>query len=390
MEQDVSGARRRWLEMLGIEGLLVAAGGACLLVLVSLPWQFHQWAIADDAAFGPDLDVTTPLRTFQLALLLAIMFAVAYGGAAWLARELRREMAAIQESALQIAEGAFDAPIARVALLADVASAVELVRQRVAERNRRQADQLADLTRQLCDAEARTPVGPPTATSELLPVEIRVAGRSTVGALFEVSQREAVIRVSGGGGIDLARGMNAMIVLRSPEDWARIDIPALTTERTDADGETTYTFAFHEPDRLRGMAPSLAAIFDNRRDFRVTPDRRGPIGAAVVVAGGVSPFPATVLDISASGAGLIVRTDADTLSAWGTRVVLRLQLPNSAPALLIKCRIRNVGADTAGTRVGLSFEAEDPASHTHVQRVVGAYVLARHRDTRMSGLALVM
>lgn len=390
MQQSVTGTTRRWLAVMGIEGVLVAAGAGCIAVIIALPWQFHVWALADDAAFGPDVEVTTQLRTFQLALLLATTFAFAYATAAWIVRELRAEMAMIQEAALQVAEGQFDTPVPSCALLTDIASAVELSRQRVAERNRRQEERLEELTRQACDADAAPSIGEKIDTSELLPVEIRVAGRTATGGLVEVSQRQAVVRVAEGGGVDLARGMTALVVLRSPQDNARIDVPALTTARSDADGTATYTFSFNEPDRLRGMAPSLAAIFDNRRDFRVTPDHRGVIEASVVVAGAHSPLPAKVLDVSASGAGVLLRADPGTLSAWGTRVILRMKLPGGADPLVIAARIRNIGADAGGTRVGLSFEATDPGTFAHIQRVVGAYVLARHRETRLTGLTMVM
>lgn len=370
----------RALETLGLEGLLVAVGSGFLAAIVFIPYQVHRWGIAD-VGFASSLQ----LRTVQTALLLAVTFALTYAAVGLAVRRLRAEVIALQESLVSIAEGELRMPIQHRGLLGDVGMTIELMRQRVLERNRRSEERTAELVRRVAHLEAPAYQGPADAR---MAVELRVGGRTGGASLMELSQREAVVRIDAAAGIDLARGMTALLVIRAPGDGARVDLPALVTRRVEGEAGITYEFALDGTGRLAGLAPSLAAVFDNRRDFRVTPDPRAPATAEVVVEGALSPFAARVIDLSASGVGLLVRADSATLSTWGTRLLVRLLLPGQGGTLPVRARIRNIAAVAGGSRVGLSFEANEPAELEAVQKEISVYVMSRHREQRLGGVQL--
>lgn len=369
----------RACETVGLEGLLIAVGSGFLGAIVFIPWQAHRWGLADVRLLAPGLETSMHLRTVQTALLLAVTFALTYAAAGLAVRRLRAEVVALQDAMLAIAEGDLRTPVRHRGFLTDVGMTVELMRQRVLERTRRVDDRNADLVRRVADLEA--PAHPGAADARMA-VELRVGGRTAGASLMELSQREAVVRVDGTAGIDLARGMTALLVIRAPDDGARVDLPALVTRRCDGEAGITYEFALDPAGRLARLTPSLAAVFDNRRDFRVTPDPRAPATAEVVVEGGVSPFAARVIDLSASGVGLLVRAESATLSTWGTRLLVRLSLPGQRSTIPVRARIRNIAAVAGGSRVGLSFEASDPVELEAVQREISVYVRSRHREQR--------
>lgn len=270
-------------------------------------------------------------------------------------------------------------PITVRGLCADIAGALELARQRSAERFRRAEDRLYQAQRQVAALES----GGEDASEEDAPAaEIRVAGRRADGKLVEVSQRRLVVRVPSGSTADLCAGIEALVVVRSPSDGARVDIPVTTARRVDRQDHVLYTFTVTAPERLVALPLSLTALFDNRRDFRVTPDARAALHAELLVAGAATPVSAHVLDISASGIGLRARCDAALLASWGTRITVRVHFPGRSNPFAARARLRNVSAMPGGCRVGLSFAAESAEELADIQREVGDYVRSRHRELR--------
>lgn len=364
------------LEVLGLDGLLVIAGTTMLGAVAGIPALVAAWRPEDAAA---DASAVASLDTFRLVFLLGIAATLHYAALCAAARRLRSEHAALADAALRLGEVDLVEPITVRGLCADIAGALELARQRSAERFRRAEDRLYQAQRQVAALES----GGEDASEEDAPAaEIRVAGRRADGKLVEVSQRRLVVRVPSGSTADLCAGIEALVVVRSPSDGARVDIPVTTARRVDRQDHVLYTFTVTAPERLVALPLSLTALFDNRRDFRVTPDARAALHAELLVAGAATPVSAHVLDISASGIGLRARCDAALLASWGTRITVRVHFPGRSNPFAARARLRNVSAMPGGCRVGLSFAAESAEELADIQREVGDYVRSRHRELR--------
>jgi hypothetical protein len=375
---------RKWivaLEHCGLDGLLVVAGTAmvgAIAGLVALP-RF------DNPSPGDPLDAAVPLEIFRLVFLAGVGATVFYAALYVTARRLRAEHAALADAALRLGEIDLHDPIEVRGLAAEVGSALELARQRCAERFRRLEDRLLLAHRKVASLESPAD----DAAEDGAPlVEVRVAGRKSEGKLVEVSQRALVVRMPSASAADLASGMDALLVVKSPADGARVDIPVTTARRIDRDDRVLYTFNVNAPERLVSLPPSLCALFDNRRDFRVAPDPRTPLPAELLVAGSAAPVSGRVIDVSGSGIGLWVRCDPSLLASWGTRVTVRVHLPGRRVPFAARARLRNVHASAGGCRVGLSFHAESAEELQSIQREVGDYVLSRHRELRATALQL--
>jgi len=141
-----------------------------------------------------------------------------------------------------------------------------------------------------------------------------------------------------------------------------------------------YGVEFVDPGSLQNkMPPRLLSAFNRRRAFRVTPDSSEPIEATIVRSQGGIRVELPVINVSASGVGLIARKNDDQLLMAGDEVLVSFSVPDVPGVLRMVGIVRYSQKQRGGVRYGVEFDREKTAMFKQQQKVVQTYVMNQQR-----------
>ena len=119
----------------------------------------------------------------------------------------------------------------------------------------------------------------------------------------------------------------------------------------------------------------VAPMVNRREAFRVLPI----IGDTVVVRIGLEPqFGASVLNISATGLGIVVSMGAENALMGQTKVALTINLGQIGERIQLQGLIKNRTIAANGVRYGIQFDVSDH-SYLRNQESLQGYIMACQR-----------
>jgi hypothetical protein len=258
------------------------------------------------------------------------------------------------------------AEAARVALsnrLAEVQGRLNLAEARL-----RTAEAMMDSrTTERREALARVATGP------LLMVDAG-GSRRELAHLVDLSFAHLVARVERYTMVDLAPGMSVDVAWIDQEE---APYELVVSRRIETDEGVEYVFALPNLGELPGTPPEIACIAFARGSERASAEFTEVSGTLLAGLGG--PLVATVLDLSADGAGILVPVTPHALASTGTRTTFLLQLALDEEPLSFGVIVRSVRATADGCFVGLQFDAEVTGDFDARRARVAGWVTERLR-----------
>jgi len=162
---------------------------------------------------------------------------------------------------------------------------------------------------------------------------------------------------------------------------------AHVTQRED--GAYSVGVQFASPSDVQRLLPAeLTSLLNRRRAFRIDP---GPNENIVVELKPVKPMPGlkpgkgALLDVSATGAGILI--DQETNKTYGlmTAIQVTFKLTGAPEAVIIPASIRSQVLLPKGVRLGLFFEGRGTKDWTKYERLITQYISRRQIEKRKGG-----
>lgn len=154
-----------------------------------------------------------------------------------------------------------------------------------------------------------------------------------------------------------------------------VSVSARAISRSDRQRKTSYAF---EP--VDGDVEDLTALFQQRESFRVRTRDIDGIEAQVFSDAEDVFTSVELIDLSISGAALVVRESDSPGLVRCRRLMLVLRLPCDERALELDCMIRNRRLVGSSIVYGVEFVTSSEKEWVRRQEVVSSYVIARQRD----------
>lgn len=154
-----------------------------------------------------------------------------------------------------------------------------------------------------------------------------------------------------------------------------VSFSARAISRSDQPKKTSYAF---EP--IDGDAEDLTPLFQRRESFRVRTREVDGIEAQVFSDSEDVFTPVELLDLSITGAAMVVRESDSPGLVRCKRLMLVLRLPCDERALELDCIIRNRRLVGSSIVYGVEFVTSSEKEWLRRQEVVSSYVIERQRD----------
>ena len=244
-----------------------------------------------------------------------------------------------------------DAPYAEVEALTDGLTAVQ---RRLDQQIAAHQAERAALTDRLSAATEPTPAQRRRTRFDALSGELEVAlrlcdqTRSTRlvdfwdGAVVVAMRPERVPDVAPGMALGVAVGMDGRTTVVVPCVYQRREtVGPLVELHLRVDG----------PVEPSGFPPALAAMLDQRKTPRVRPGERARVLVAVFAPTVGKPVNASLVDISTSGARVVIPVSHPAVSTWGTRIEVALKLYKERPPVRFGAHIRSARPHADGLTV---------------------------------------
>jgi c-di-GMP-binding flagellar brake protein YcgR len=205
---------------------------------------------------------------------------------------------------------------------------------------------------------------------------------------FDISMGGAGIRLRATIAKLLSAGMTVSIEFPVPDSAAgAVRTSAVVTHVTAREDDTSSIgVQFEDPVGLqRLLPPDLVRLFNRRKAFRVEPAIGDRVPVRVVPARpalGVKPGQGTMLEISATGMGILVAPALAKMYLKVLAVTVTFKLPGAAADLAISASIRARREVPEGIRWGLFFEGRGTKDWATAERLVSAYLLKRQIQQR--------
>ena len=170
--------------------------------------------------------------------------------------------------------------------------------------------------------------------------------------------------------------------LSSPYLEQYLAVPSIVTYRARTDQGTSYGFEFIDWLGLLHMVPEeLKAVFNRRRDHRVTPDPRAPIRLVLEVAGSRLEATVPVEDISTSGLSFVAGPDLEKALGDAEDIGLSFRLPGTGEDIPFQGKIIMRCLTRDGVRHGVYLLEEATEAHKQGVKALASYVVGRRRET---------
>ncbi len=217
------------------------------------------------------------------------------------------------------------------------------------------------------------------------PEPLRVAVQGEEGPVFvgevkSADPRSATVRFHTDGAPRFAIGDPARLRLSSPSLPEAIELRGEVVSRSESEPHRSYgvRFARHSAAQ-RDSVRDFLNLVGRRGDFRaqIDPDDAVPVLAFAQREGDSIELAGTLLDVSARGARIELKADAERSLVRVERIELRFALPGNDEQLTLSCEIRHRAALRDGIAYGLRFDPEATPDYLEQQEQISAFVLAR-------------
>lgn len=198
-------------------------------------------------------------------------------------------------------------------------------------------------------------------------------GRCDTVELVDLGFDHIVVRVSRYTMVDIAPGMPVAVGWSGAESAQTL----LLDRRIERESELEYVFRVQPSRMLPGTPPAISRLAYARKATRMSCE--GTEVRGVVLAGTQGPLEGTMLDLSTSGIGIRVRTDAGDLAATGTNATIQLRLAEGGPEYQVGVIIRSVRARPGGCDLGCAIDPTMTVDAGTLRVVLGAWVEQRRR-----------
>lgn len=215
------------------------------------------------------------------------------------------------------------------------------------------------------------------------PLRVAVQGEDGpvfVGEVVSADPRSADVRFHSDGAPRFAIGDTARLRLSSPSLPEAIELRGDVTSRSESEPHRSYGVRFaHRSAAQRESARAFLNLVGRRGDFRAQIDPDDAVRAQVLAQreGDSIELAGTLLDISARGARVELKADAERSLVHVERIELRFALPETDDPLTLSCEIRHRAGGRDGVAYGLRFDPEATPDFLEQQEQISAFVLAR-------------
>lgn len=176
-------------------------------------------------------------------------------------------------------------------------------------------------------------------------------------------------------------GESISLRLKSPFMKKPLSVPSQVVHIRDGRSGQIYGFGFLDWMGLRSSLPhDLAAVFNQRGDYRVDPDPDQPIDVVVTGIDVYFEVEAQMRDISSSGMSFRAVSLAECVLRKSRNVTVSFSLPDVPEALSFVARICH--RDLAGGHInyGLFFLEDETEGFAEQRETVLEYITARRRE----------
>ena len=196
------------------------------------------------------------------------------------------------------------------------------------------------------------------------------------GLLLDVSEDGAGVVFSLKDNVSLAIGQDVTLNIEAEDLQKGLVLNGHVRHRREMQDGRRYGVQFSGIDELSSKEMRVFRKMVNRREaFRVLPI----IGDTVVVRIGLEPqFGASVLNISATGLGIVVSMGAENALMGQTKVALTINLGQIRERIQLQGLIKNRTIAANGVRYGMQFDVND-RSYVRNQEALQGYIMACQR-----------
>jgi len=213
-----------------------------------------------------------------------------------------------------------------------------------------------------------------------LVVHIKVESASSPAQLVDMDRRQAVVAVHGAPGEAIPDGARVDLVIRGAKDSRRVTIPCRIRGRASTRDAVQYTVELLAPGLVDELPAPLRRTVNTRNSFRAQVSALEPVRAEVWHPGSKRPVKANMVDVSATGAGFMVRAREAEIHAWGPVVGVRIWLPGDEESTDVYCRVQRVLTTDRYPVIGCEFEDKRNGTFKAAQSKISDYVMARQRE----------
>ena len=198
-----------------------------------------------------------------------------------------------------------------------------------------------------------------------------MAGQGWVGATMLSASAQSQSFTCPSDALDVAIG--AEVTLRLQAEGEELMISAIIAQREDDGERVRYTSELVEDLKATRFEHPVLRQLSERVTPRVKPARQAPVLVEINQSG--RRRLAKVANVSTTGLGLDVPFSRQEVSGWGTRIQVRVDLPQEAEPFNVPARLRHIRPCMKGCRLGveLIFDAtsvEDRLKQTRLERYV--------------------
>jgi len=217
------------------------------------------------------------------------------------------------------------------------------------------------------------------------PEPLRVAvqgdeGPVRVGELVAADPRSAQVRFYRDGAPRFAIGDRAKLTLSSPSLPEAVELRGKVTSRSEAEPHRSYGFDIEcRSDEERERVRAFLNLVGRRGDFRAPIDPENPIPVQLIVQleGEARELQGSLLDVSARGARVLLKHDAERMLVRIERFELRFTLPGSDATTTLSGEIRHRAVARDGVAYGLRYDPDASPDFLEQQEQISSFVLAR-------------
>lgn len=205
------------------------------------------------------------------------------------------------------------------------------------------------------------------------------SGKIFIGEIVHGDKENASLRFYQDGAPLFAIGDPATLFINSPALPQAIEIKARIVSRTESESHRTFCLRFHTAHHNQSeMVAGLMRLLRRRSAYRLQFGPDEMIEAQVIAerSGEVRELLATLQDISATGACVLLKPDADRFLCAVDSFTIRFSLPPSDALIALPVSIRHRRACAEGISYGVFFDTGGRPELLELQDEVANFIFA--------------